>query len=77
MEEMTILMFYRLAIINCLQSIIMLTCIIKVLQNANGLRVQRSIAQDPVRGNCRKKRELTQEALEEACEPLQKRRRKS
>lgn len=50
----------------------------RCLQNANALKIQRSVALDPVRGNRRrKKRELTDEEVKEALEPLQKRKRRS
>lgn len=50
----------------------------RCLQNANALKIQRSIALDPVRGNSRrKKRELTENDVKEALQPLQKRKRKS
>lgn len=53
------------------------------LQNASALRVQKSMALDPIRGNCRRKRRLfndkDQEAIvaEASSKPLPKRSRKA
>ena len=50
------------------------------LHNASALRIQKSMALDPVRGNCRRKRQLFQDKdqetiVAEASKPLPKRRR--
>ena len=47
----------------------------RCLENASALRVQKSAAMNPVRGNCREKRHLSPKDMEEALQPLQKRKR--
>lgn len=49
--------------------------ITRCLQNASALRIQKSIALDPVRGNCRRKRQLSEEEALDALKPLKKRKR--
>ena len=48
----------------------------QVLHNAAALRVQRSVALDPVRGNCARKRRLFEHEVAVDDTPLSKRKRK-